>query len=241
MIHLVKVVVTVIVALLFGACTFNVGGETIKGNGDVTTQERQVSDFTKVEVSKGLDCEITQGNTFKVTVEADSNIHKYIKTTVTNGVLKITSKYGNYRNVKSKKVYVTMPIIEQLETTSASELTTNGTIKSNNILLKSSSASDLNAKVESEQITLEASSGSDLNVSGKAIKLFTLSSSGSDIDAKDLLANEVNAQSSSGSDTKISPLVSLKAQASSGSSIDYFTKPKNKAIASSSGGSISAQ
>ena len=241
MIHLVKIVVTAIVALLFGACTFTVGGETVKGNGDVVTKERDLTNFTKVEVSKGLDCEITQGETFKVTVEADSNIHQYIKTTVTNGVLKITSKYGNYRNVSSKKVYVTMPVIDQLETTSASDLTTNGIIKSNNILLKTSSASDLTANVESQQITLEASSGSDLNVSGKAIKLFTLSSSGSDIDAKDLLANEVDAQSSSGSDTKVSPLLALKAHASSGSSIDYYTKPKHKAIESSSGGSISAQ
>jgi pantoate kinase len=62
-------------------------------------------------------------------------------------------------------------------------------------------------------------------------------SSGSDIDAKDLLANKVNAAGSSGATISVHPIVSLKAKASSGSNIDYNTTP-NQSKRSSSGASI---
>ena len=238
MIHLVKIVVATIVALLFGSCTMSFNGETIKGSGNVTTRERNLKGFTKIEVSRGLECEVTQGSAFSVKVVADDNLQDGIITKVENGTLKITSKYNNYFNVESRKVKVTLPRVDELQTTSGSELTTNGVIKSNNILLKSSSGSDLTAFVESEKIRLESSSGSDLKVKGKAIEVTTSSSSGSDIDAKELLANNVNAQSSSGSDTDVHPLVSLDAKASSGSSIDYHARPKTIRKEESSGGSV---
>ncbi|WP_169051620.1 head GIN domain-containing protein [Flavobacterium sp. H122] len=240
MIHLVKVVIAAVVALLFSSCNMNFNGESITGSGNVVTKNRDLSGFTRIEVSKGLECEVTQSPDFKVTVEADDNLQKGIITKVENGTLKITSEYGSYFNVKSKKIYVSLPVIDELQTTSGSNLYTKGVIKSNGILLKSSSGSDLNATVESERVALESSSGSSLKVKGKAIDVSTASSSGSDIDARELLANNVNSQSSSGSDTDIHPIVSLQAKASSGSSIDYFSSPKRKSIEESSGGSVDA-
>jgi hypothetical protein len=49
-----------------------------------------------------------------------------------------------------------------------------------------------------------------------ALNMEATASSGSDIDAKDLLANKVNAAGSSGATISVHPIVSLKAKASSG-------------------------
>lgn len=240
MIHLVKVVIATMVALLFSSCNMNFSGESITGSGKVVSKERNLSGFTKIEVAKGLDCEVIQAPEFKVTVEADDNLQQGIITKVENGTLKITSKYGNYFNVKSKKIYVSLPVIDELQTSSGSNLFTKGVIKSNTIRIKSSSGSDLDAIIESERITLESTSGSSIKVKGKAIDLTTKSSSGSDIDARELLANNIDSESTSGSDTDIHPIVSLKAKASSGSSIDYYSTPKTKSIQETSGGSVDA-
>ena len=236
LISLVKIVVTAIVALLFGACQFN--HNSIKGSGNVVSKTREIKDFTKVEVSKALDCEVFQSDKYKVIIIADDNLQNHIHTTVKNGTLKITSDYGNYRNVKSKLIQVYLPIVEGLEANSASNLSTKGVIKSNLIKLKSSSAADLNATIESEKIYLEASSGSDLTVDGKAINLTTHSSSGSDIKATQLLANNIDAESTSGSSTSVNPILQLNAKASSGSGISYIRKPKSISKQTSSGGSI---
>ena len=87
----------------------------------------------------------------------------------------------------------------------------------------------------------ESTSGSTLIVNGKALKLNTNSSSGSSINAKNLLVNNVVAESSSGSSINVNPLVSLIAKASSGSSIVYHGSPKTVTKEESSGGSISKE
>ncbi|WP_310554406.1 head GIN domain-containing protein [Flavobacterium sp.] len=240
--NLAKIIVATFIALLFNSCKhdidFDFGQESIKGNGNVITENRNLSGFEKVTVNRALDCEIIQSNTFKVVVEADENLIKGIETYVENGTLKITSKYNNYHNVASKKITVYLPIISGLESSSGSNLTNKGVIKSNNIYLKSSSAADMNVVIESDKITVETTSGSEIKVKGKAIALETASSSGSSIDAEELLVNEVNAQSSSGSETVVNPILKLSAKASSGSSIGYIKKPNQIDIEESSGGSV---
>lgn len=241
MVHVVRIVIAAVVALFFGSCKFETNGfgESIKGSGNVVTKERNLSDFTKVELKKGLECEIAQSSTFKVEVEADDNLQEGIITHVENGTLVVTSKYSNYRNVKSKKVKIYMPVIDALQTTSGADLKTIGVIKGNDIHLKSSSGSSLTAEVESENVTLESTSGSELKASGKAILVNTLASSGSIIEAKKLLANEIRSQATSGSSTKVNPILILNAQASSGSNIQYVNAPKRITKQETSGGSVS--
>ncbi|TGD59127.1 head GIN domain-containing protein [Flavobacterium humi] len=235
--QLVRLIVAACIALLFNSC--NDIGTSIKGSGKVVSKERTVQDFTKIEVSKGLECEVTQGDKTEVIVEADDNLQDGIITTVENGTLKITSKYNNYRNVASKKIKVQMPKISGLETTSGSNLVTTNTLKGENIYLKSSSGSDLEASLEVDKVILEATSGSNLTVGGKALEVSTASSSGSTIDAGKLMANDITSQSSSGSNSVVNPILSLKAHASSGSSIEYEKAPKNLNIQKNSAGDVS--
>jgi len=138
-------------------------------------------------------------------------------------------------------VNVKMPEINGLTTSSGSEISSSKTLISNNINAKSSSGSHINIDVEADAITLETSSGSNIEAKGKALKLETSSSSGSQINAKNLMANEVIAQTTSGSNTSVYPIVKLEAKASSGSSINYHKVPKTLTKEESSGGSVSGE
>lgn len=236
---LTKFAVAFLIAILFSSCKHDLDfGRKITGSGHVVTKERNLAPFTKIEVSQALDCEVTQGNNQKVTIEADDNLQDGIITTVNNGVLKISSKYNNYNNIKSKIIRIQIPIISSLEATSASSLITKNSIKGNTIYVKSSSASKIVANIEADKIVLEATSGSELNIEGKALEVTTASSSGSSIDATNLLANDINSQSTSGSTTIVNPILKLKAHASSGSSISYSKTPKNLSVEENSGGSV---
>jgi hypothetical protein len=238
--YIVKGISAIIIGLLAASCNGKIDlGNSITGSGKVITEQRNVTNFDKVTVCCGLECEIIQAPTYKVTVEADDNLIKDIKTTVVNGTLKISTDYGNYINVTSKKIIVEMPNVKSLETTSGSSLKTLKSIHENSLSLKTSSGSEMNVEAESDTIRLESSSGSEQKIRGKALVLFTSSSSGSTIEADDLLANEVSSQSTSGSSTDVNPLISLKAKASSGSSIEYKNKPKTVTKEESSGGSVS--
>ncbi|HPW97528.1 MAG TPA: head GIN domain-containing protein [Flavobacterium sp.] len=236
----VKAFVATLVGLLVTSCNGKIDlGNSITGSGKVVKEVRNLDSFDKVTVCCGLECEIIQAPNFKVTVEADDNLIKDIKTSVINGTLKISTDYGNYVNVTSKKIIVEMPNVKSLETTSGSSLKTIKTIRENSLSLKTSSGSEMNVETESDTIRLESTSGSEQKIKGKALVLFTSSSSGSSIEAEGLLANEISSQSTSGSSTEVNPIVSLKAKASSGSSIDYKNKPKSISKEESSGGSVS--
>lgn len=238
-IYLTKTIVALLVALLVSSCQYSFDfGDSVKGSGKVTTEARQISeDFTNIEVSRGIEVEITQNSSKSVEVKADDNIINYIITKVEDGTLLITLD-KSIKNSSTKKVMITMPSIESLRTSSGSSIESNNTLVVSKIDLRASSGSEINLSIEAEDIKCESSSGSDITLEGKALKLETSSSSGSDIDAQNLLANDVVAKSSSGSSIEIHPILSLNAKVSSGGDIKYYKNPKVINKKTSSGGSV---
>lgn len=235
-----KFIVAAIMALLFSSCVHNSMnfGNGIKGSGNITTQTRPADqDFKNIEVSQGIKVNVEQADVKSISVETDDNLQEHIITKIENGVLII--KADKSYNSKSPIVNVKMPIINGLSSSSGSEINSFKTLLSNNIKAEASSGSRINITVEADAITLETSSGSNIEASGKALKLETNSSSGSSIDAKELMANEVIAQTTSGSSTSVYPILKLDAKASSGSSIGYHKIPKTLSKEESSGGSVS--
>lgn len=65
------------------------GQEKLKGNKDVTTVDRNISDFTIIEVIDNLTVYLVYDEFQSVTVEADSNLQNSILTEINNGTLTI--------------------------------------------------------------------------------------------------------------------------------------------------------
>lgn len=238
-VYITKAIVAIIVALLFGSCqyTFDLG-DSIKGSRKVVTENRPVSgNFTHIEVGQGIDVEVTQSNIKSIKVEADDNIIEYITTDIVDGTL-IIAMDKNVKNTKSRTVYVSLPIIESLRTSSGASIESENTLVVTSLDVKATSGSDITLQVEAENISCETSSGSEIDIKGKALKLQADSSSGSNIEANELLTNDVNASSSSGSSIDVHPILNLEAKASSGSDITYHNTPKTLTKKASSGGSV---
>lgn len=235
-ISLTKFVIGLVVALAFTSCRFD--GTT--GNGEVTTSKRDVADFTKVEVERGIELIIRQSDSHSVAVEADSNLHEFITTTVENGVL-FVSISKNIVDAQVLKVIVKMPETNGIEATAGSTVKSENSLLSNAITIISDSGSTIEVDIEADKVICEAAGGSQITISGKALSLETSSSSGSSIDATELLANEVTAQANSGSSTDVHPIVSLDAKATSGSSVGYHSIPKKIKVDEGSGGSVSQE
>jgi len=233
-----KFIIVTLMALLFSSCGHSMNFNGIKGNGNITTETRNVSqDFKKIEVSRGIKVIVEQSGNKSITVETDDNIQQHIITKIENGVLKIESD-ENYNTSETPVVNVKMPIINGLSASSGSEITSSGTLITEYIDVKSSSGSEIKITVEADVIKTESSSGSQIEASGKALKLETSASSGSTIDAKNLMTNEVISKASSGSSTDIYPILKLEAKATSGSSINYHNVPKTVSKEENSGGSV---
>ncbi len=218
---LARIALAILIALFFSSCTFDINfGNGKKGNGKVVTDSREItSEFTVVSASEGLDVYVTQAEDFDIKVEADDNVIDLISTDIKDGKLRIHTIENIGR--ATKKIFVSMPEVTGLNSSSGADLIVKNVISGDKIELNASSGSDLSAEIKANEIDADASSGADIRISGETNTLYTNASSGADIKAKNLLSKVCFANASSGSDISVNVSESLTADASSGADISY--------------------
>jgi len=224
---IIKIIVGFIISLTIMSCQFNssFGFSGVKGNGNVETIERNISDnFTEIKVSRGLDVYLTQSDNVSLKVQADENLHDIIMTEVENNVLKIYTD-ENISYASSRKVMVNIKDIEKITSTSGSDVYSTNTIAVESLNLTTTSGSDMELDVNTDIIECRSTSGSDLRLTGKTNKLFAEATSGSDIKAGNLKAKTSNVKATSGANITVNTSEELYAKASSGGGVKYYGNP----------------
>ena len=92
------VFLSIVLVLSLSSCYFDGWGTGISGNGDVVEETRDISGFTGVEVSTGIDVYLTQGDGFEVMVEADENLQDVILTELKGDRLVVRTDHVNIRS-----------------------------------------------------------------------------------------------------------------------------------------------
>jgi hypothetical protein len=166
--------------------------DTVKGNGVVKTQARNVSGFTSVGLGLPARVEVRQGDTESVTVEADENLLPLIETTVKRGTLEIRAAQRNMK-LESK----TIKVVVQARRIDGLEIGGTGTIvadqlRTRKLALDIGGAGHIDVKkVEAEKIDISIGGSGDVKLAGTAKRLeITIGGSG-DITAPTLMAEEV--------------------------------------------------
>lgn len=226
---LVRIAVAALVALFLSSCGFeiNLGDFTTgkKGNGKIVTETREITeDFTEVSASEGLMVYVTQASDFNIEVEADDNIIDLIATDIKNGKLRIHAR-ENIGNA-TKKIYVSLPEVTALKSSSGSHLQVESIVSSNRLEVDGSSGALIELELSVNDLEIDASSGANLTISGNAEHAEVDVSSGGNINAKDLNTKSCNADANRGGNVKIQVSEALTANASSGGNIAYSGNPK---------------
>jgi hypothetical protein len=212
LIFIVAIVVglTVANALSFGKATGNIFtfsfGSKVKGSGVASSETRDVSEFSAVDVGGVFEVEITAGKEYSVLVQADDNLLPYIKTEVNAGVLKI----GTTERISSKtplRVIVTAPEIDHLDVSGASKVSLAGA-KNSELGIDMSGASKLKLEGETSELNIEVSGASSIDAESLQSKTATVDASGA---------------------SKVAVFVTqrLNSEASGASNIQYSGNPAN--------------
>lgn len=233
--HLFRISIPLI-ALLMSSCILSLG-PSIKGEGEIVKQNRDVKNFTSINVSNGLDLYITQGSESSVMVETHENLQNIIRTEVINGELKIFTDERIISRVK--KIYVTVSDLTALSCEAGSDTYIEDMFKADNIDISVSSGADAKLYLEANKVMLDVSSGASAKLYGKAHEFICESSSGSNINAYEFISDICNAHASSGGDARVFAKESIKARASSGGDVSYKGDPHNVDVGESSGGDVS--
>jgi len=225
-----------LVFLLIGTTSCFMDG--VKGDGNVITKKRKISDdFSRIEVSRGLDLYLTKSKNVSLEVEADENLHELIETEVRDGVLKITST-KNIWSASAKKIHLHVDHLNGIAINSGAEVSTRNTFESDELRLTISSGAAAEMEVKVKDLSCDISSGADIELAGQAENFTVSSSSGSDVKAYELEARNCNADASSGSDIKLTAIETIEARATSGADIKYKGNPRVLQQEDNSGGSV---
>lgn len=253
-IQITKISLIFIISLLFVGCLntttiISDGLTLIEGNGNVITEQRKTpKSFDKIDVSSILKVELEQAPDYEIIVEADDNIIPYILTEVHGGTLKIHFDNVSVKNIKEAKVYVKMPNISELRASASSEIKTEKPIKSEDLVLRTSSVADMVlAEVRAKSVVMEAGSSSDIKIEDiytaaceiqssstagieinhiESDKIDLSASSSSDIEMDKVFTKSFFAESSSTADIEVKYIQSDKIDLIAGSSSDIKLKGK---------------
>ncbi|TNF42763.1 MAG: DUF2807 domain-containing protein [Bacteroidetes bacterium] len=224
----------ILVSVILGSCIFT---GSIEGNGKVVEETRDLRDFDKISVTRGMNVYISQGPVQKVVVKADENLLEVIETSVSDGTLKVSCNRG-IRKAVSNKVLVTVPDIDLVKATAGSNVFAEDTLNVKVLEIRSTAGSNVKLILKSEELNVSAVAGSNIFLNGTSESFTAKANSGSNIKAGDMRAITCDLKASSGANIWINAQKELSAGVSSGANVFYYGNPEATNIEKSSGGNV---
>ena len=233
----------------------------IKKTTSITNENRNVGQFSGVNVATGVVLNFKQESPVSVNVVADADKLQYIVTRVENGILNVYIDDKVQKNLKFKNISVNVsaPNLEQIKTTSGAVFNSINAINETKMNVEVSSGAVVNADLNiKEQGSITVTSGAVINSRLKANELIMKLTSGSTANLNgnvgfgklevssgatgntgNLSFKKVEIHATSGASVSCDVEEELAAKASSGGSIKYKGNPKiNSDISKISGGSL---
>jgi len=208
--------------MALSSCRFNCK----RGSGRLITETRVVNGFSRLDISGGYKVVVKQDSAESVTVTADDNLMKYVKTEVIGDRLKIFSSRslctsGQYT------VYVTVRNLNYVKMSGATSLASNGKLTVKDIEISTSGATKIALNINADNVETHASGLTEIYLEGQA-KSHTLKTSGSStLNALNFVVNTYSIESSGLSHCKINVLSDLNINSSGASDIEYRGNPAN--------------
>lgn len=221
-----------------------------KGNGSVTTQEREMAAFDAIKVGCAINLYVSQGDKQMVKVVTDENLQDRIITKVTNGTLSLSC--DNIKDAIKMNVYVTAVNLSKIDASGASKVTGETLLKSDAFGLYTSGAVKTNLNIETGTFNNETSGAASntiilaaktantevsgagfLSLKGSAESHKTQVSGAGSLKALEFVTDNTDANVSGAGNAKIMARKQLKADLSGAGSLTYFDKDNIKKIGKS--------
>jgi hypothetical protein len=233
------VLMMLITASMLASCRF-AGGKRIQGNGNIETEERVISSFSRVDVRGAMKVNVSQGDVKKVRIEADENLIQYVEIKQEGNNLIIKTRDGyNLDPTSDMRVYVTAPLFKSINVSGACDIIGQGKITNGeNMKMHVSGAGDIKMDVDAPAIEVEISGSGTVNLKGET-KDFDLDLSGAaNAHCYDLLSENTKVVISGAGDAEVYASVKLDAHVSGAGAVSYKGNATNVNQQVSGAGSV---
>ena len=198
-------------------------GKRVHGNGNVTTQDRQVGSFKDVKVDGAAKVFVSQGDQHSVKVEVDENLQQLIEVFQEGNKVVVREKSGfNLSPSGEIKIYVTAPVYNDINVSGACDIIGQTPITNpENIAMHISGAGDMKMEVNAPRITAEVSGSGNVDLKGETKSVDLDLTGAAHAHCFDLKSEETKVDISGAGSAEVYASVHLDAQVSGAGSVDY--------------------
>jgi hypothetical protein len=154
--------------LLSSALAFSQNKEKIKGSKTVTVAQKEVGNFSAIEVEDNIEVYLDKGEKNEIKIEADDNLHDIISLELRDNILRV---YTTKQAINYKKLIVRITYTNNLTlVTSKNESVVNAIqeVQLNDITFKSLDFSKLYLNVNSKNFILQSNDKSKIELNLKS-------------------------------------------------------------------------
>ena len=178
----------------------------IKGSGNIISENRELTNFSSINLIGGIDVNIKFSDKYNCTVVSDENLIPYIKTEVVNNNLQISIN-KNYSSIEGIEVNVNAPEYDEVSISGSGDI---------NII-----------DFKNDNLSLNISGSGDITANGEVQTLIAKISGSGDIISAELISKSATITINGSGDAKIWASDSISAQINGSGDIEYSGNPIN--------------
>lgn len=215
----IAALIAIVSVSAFSSCRLH----CVRGSGNLTTENRQAKEFTKLDIAGSFKVHLKQDSSLKITITGDDNLLKYVSTSVEGDELQIKSK----KSFCDDNITINIGVrsLKEVGASGAVEVWSDGKINASDFKFDLSGATKVNLDLNAANVKTESSGMSELNLTGQAASHNVESSGATKINAFDFVVGDYEINTSGVSNCKINVLKTLNVHTSGASDIEYKGSP----------------
>ncbi len=232
---------TLFISALLSLSFISCAQETVKGNGNIDTQIRNVSSkFDAVGTSGAYEVVINDApQDGKIKLEGDANILDKINVEVKGNTLVLETKNGfNLSFKKPVKITLNAQNLKSLALSGSGNMKANGIQKVEEFSVAVSGSGNIDAKVSAKKVSTAISGSGDINLEGNTDLLIVGTSGSGDVNAFKLNVKDAEIGVSGSGDTELTISGNLTGAVSGSGDIKYKGNPSKIKVQSAGSGDV---
>ncbi|GAA4975155.1 head GIN domain-containing protein [Algibacter aquimarinus] len=212
------------------------GKKKIKGNGNITTETRNVGDYNGIKSAGSMDIILVYGKEGEIKIKGDSNLLEYIVTEVKNDNLIIKLKKGSKISYK-KSIEITVPFesINKVSLAGSGDIVSRDVVKADKLSVSVAGSGEIKLDIKTNYVVGAVAGSGEITLTGATNNLNAKVAGSGDFHGFGLQSDDTEVAVAGSGDAEVVSNKNLIARVSGSGDIRYKGNPKKDAKVSGSG------
>lgn len=232
-----KSFLTKILCVLTILALFACSAKKIDGTGAITVEKHLVQEFEKINIGTNWNAILMQGDSSRLVVKANQNLHKTLSFYVKGNTLHILSeKRVGKAGAKTILIYHTEDL-EEITASDGAKVNSNP-LDQKSIEIYALDEAEIILELDVKNLSVRASDNAVIQLSGESKNVNAWAENGASVNAKGLKTQNANTTTTNNGSIIIKVEEVFIAEASEGGTIEYYGNPKTVSIQKQASGSV---